>query len=69
MQRLSPVAHSACPVDAGNPGRALLLDDPTGDTDLHKAVKEGNLRLVEDLIISRRFDPDNRGKGGMTPLH
>lgn len=53
---------------ANKPGRALALPEMAGDTELHQAVKDGSLELVEELLL-RRLDPDVRGEGQMSPLH
>lgn len=55
-------------VAADQPGRALALPGMAGDTDLHQAVKDGSLELVEKFLL-RRLDPDVRGEGQMSPLH
>ncbi|CAN0222021.1 unnamed protein product, partial [Ectocarpus sp. 4 AP-2014] len=42
-----------------------------GDSELHLAVRHGNIELVEVLLVRpvRPTDPGFRGKGEMTPLH
>ena len=54
---------------AGALGRALKLHEMTGAPELVKAANTGDLKLVEELLVSRQLHPDIRWKGDMTPLH
>lgn len=38
-------------------------------TGVHKAVVDGDMELVEELILSGRSRADDRGPGDMTPVH
>ncbi|CAN0225770.1 unnamed protein product, partial [Ectocarpus sp. 12 AP-2014] len=53
----------------GLQGRALILDGMKGASELHKAAYGGDVKLVEEILSSRRLHPDVRGNGSMTPLH
>lgn len=56
---------------------AFVIGDPeelvgvveTAVTGVHKAVVDGDMELVEELLVSGRVCPDERGPGDMTPLH
>ncbi|CBJ26207.1 NB-ARC and TPR repeat-containing protein [Ectocarpus siliculosus] len=53
----------------GLQGRALILDDMKGASELHKAAYGGDVKLVEEILSSRSLLPDIRGNISMTPLH
>ncbi|CAM9752024.1 unnamed protein product [Ectocarpus sp. 6 AP-2014] len=53
----------------GLQGRALILDGMKGASELHKAAYSGDVKLVKEILSSRRLRPDIRGNISMTPLH